>query len=375
MNSSEIRYLGRQEKERTMELWREAFPEDSESFLAYYYEEKTRDNRVLVLEDHGGARILSMVHRNPYTLQVGAGRLRSDYIVAVATASDRRGRGYMRRLLTRMVEDMYREAMAFCYLMPADRRIYEPFGFAYVYDQEHWKLTQEAEERLIKRRAGREDAEAVGAWMNRWLAERYQVFAVRDEAYTARLLKELESEKGRMELLYESESDRDGGEPAGIRCLWGVEKQEQRMLLCGPEYREKEREASPAIMARIIDVRRCLEMICLKKDSPLDAMEVILHIEDGLCPWNQGTFLWKLGHGSSEVVKQSEDRTGESAGAAKRREREDKRRRLDLGIHQLAQWIFGYRDVPEPGWDTEEKEDGWRQNIGIWRGVFLDEVV
>ena len=116
-------------------------------------------------------------------------------------------------------------------------------------------------------------------------------------------------------------------------------------------------------------------MICLKKDSPLDAMEVILHIEDGLCPWNQGTFLWKLGHGSSEVVKQSEDRTGEPAGAAKRREREDKRRRLDLGIHQLAQWIFGYRDVPEPGWDTEEKGDGWQQNIGIWRGVFLDEVV
>ena len=43
-----IRYLEQEEKGRTKELWKEAFSEDSTSFVDYYYEEKMKDNRVLV---------------------------------------------------------------------------------------------------------------------------------------------------------------------------------------------------------------------------------------------------------------------------------------------------------------------------------------
>ena len=64
-----IRYLGQEEKGKSLFLWREAFLEDSDRFLRYYYGEKTKDNRILVNEE--GDRIVSMVHRNPYRLQVG----------------------------------------------------------------------------------------------------------------------------------------------------------------------------------------------------------------------------------------------------------------------------------------------------------------
>ena len=79
-----VRYLPDGEKNRTRELWTEAFPEDSRQFLDYYYSEKMRDNRVLVKEEDG--RIVSMLHRNPYRMAVGDREEDIDYIVAVATA-------------------------------------------------------------------------------------------------------------------------------------------------------------------------------------------------------------------------------------------------------------------------------------------------
>ena len=43
-----IRYLETEEKGRCLELWREAFPEDSTEFCDYYFKEKMKDNKVLV---------------------------------------------------------------------------------------------------------------------------------------------------------------------------------------------------------------------------------------------------------------------------------------------------------------------------------------
>ena len=43
-----IRYLETEEKGRCLDLWREAFPEDSTEFCDYYFKEKMKDNKVLV---------------------------------------------------------------------------------------------------------------------------------------------------------------------------------------------------------------------------------------------------------------------------------------------------------------------------------------
>ena len=137
-----IRYLDNQEKGRTKDLWREAFPEDSEDFLDYYDQEKMSVNQVLVREEDG--IIQSMLHRNPYRLQVRNTFWDVDYIVAVATRADMRHRGYMRSLLIRMMTDMREQQMPFCFLMPAAEAIYTPFQFAFIYDQPVWKLKEDA---------------------------------------------------------------------------------------------------------------------------------------------------------------------------------------------------------------------------------------
>lgn len=357
-------YLTQEEKTDTIPLWQEAFPEDRPGFLDYYYREKTKDNRILAVREEGSGRVISMVHRNPYRLQVHGRELSSDYIVAVATAKDRRHQGLMRMLLTRMLEDMHGEGMPFCYLMPADRRIYEPFGFAYIYDQEHWEITKEAEGQLEKQKVRTEDANQAARWMQGWLEERYRVFAARDQNYVSRLLAELESEEGWMEFLG------GGGRIIGIRCWWGVKEREQRMLLCREDCRKTRKEKTPAIMARITDLQKCLEMVYLKGDSPLDRLEVVLKVEDGFCPWNCGTFLWKIGRGESWLERREQEEapqllSGEDYGYPC----------LHIGIGALAQWIFGYRSLEELDCRKTGGSGSWWQEIGIWEGVFLDEVV
>lgn len=361
-------YLTQEEKTDTIPLWQEAFPEDRPGFLDYYYKEKTKDNRILAVREEGSGRVISMVHRNPYRLQVNGRELNSDYIVAVATAKDKRHQGLMRMLLTRMLEDMHGEGMPFCYLMPADRRIYEPFGFAYIYDQEHWEITKEAEGQLEKQKVRAKDTKKAARWMQGWLEERYQVFAARDQNYVDRLLAELESEEGWMEFL------RDSGGIIGIRCWWGVKEREQRMLLCGEACRKAHKEKTPAIMARITDLEKCLEMVYLKEDSPLDRLEVFLKVEDGFCQWNCGTFLWKIGRRES-LLERREQEEAIQGPLGEDRVEGCRYPCLHIGIGALTQWVFGYRSLEELDCQKTGGNTPWWQQISTWKGVFLDEVV
>ena len=81
----------------TRGLWK-LLSEDGPSFLDYYYSEKAKDNRILAGEISG--KIVSMLHRNAYDVCVKGQRMALDYIVAVATRKEYRGKGYMREVLT-----------------------------------------------------------------------------------------------------------------------------------------------------------------------------------------------------------------------------------------------------------------------------------
>ena len=79
----EIRYLDREEHERSRALYEEVFVEDEEAFVDAYYRIKAADNEILVAEDEG--QIISMLHRNPYTFCFRGESVPADYLVAVAT--------------------------------------------------------------------------------------------------------------------------------------------------------------------------------------------------------------------------------------------------------------------------------------------------
>ncbi len=159
----EIRYLKDGERERSRELYEEVFVEDLGGFSELYYQIKARDNQILVTEDEG--KIVSMLHRNPYTLWFRGRLIRADYIVAVATKVTYRHRGLMRGLLRRALQDMYTEGHSFTFLQPEDEAIYTPFDF-----------------RLM----GNEDEEGLAALSRDELEENYELFVEKDAAYQKR---------------------------------------------------------------------------------------------------------------------------------------------------------------------------------------------
>ncbi|MCJ7845130.1 MAG: enhanced intracellular survival protein Eis [Blautia sp.] len=350
----EVRYLDSSEKKRCRSLWEEAFPEDSASFVDYYMEEKTKDNRILVLEENG--RILSMLHRNPYEVYAGDRLWKCDYIVGVATAEAGRRRGYMRRLMERALADMRAEGMPFSFLMPAAKEIYLPFGFTFIFDQPEWELPAMRIQdstlavRQITGGASEELMESAGRWMERWLGKRYEVFTRRDAEYMRRLVKEMESENGTLEEIQEK------GKTAGFLGTWGLDGQEQRLLLAEPPLLREKGRARPAVMARIVSLPDFVKVIRLVEEAPAERLVFCLEITDELLAENQGVFRWTLDRTASFLERMSAAEDGKDTSGI-----------IKIHIRDLTAWLFGYR---VPG-----KLPAEAVFIRPIRGVFLDEVV
>lgn len=236
-------YLPEDERERSKELYREAFPEDTERFIDYYYTYKTRDNQILALEQDG--ELVSMVHLNPYIMIVNGFETPANYIVAVATRKEYRHRGYMRLLLVRALQDMADRNMPFTFLMPASERIYAPFDFVWI-----CPYTE------LPPRIERMDA----AGQNRYLAARYQMFCKRDMVYLENLVAEKHAEEGET--------------PSG---------------------------KMPPYMARITDVSQMLRMVNTRQ-----VQKLYLQICDPIIQKNNGWFCWEAAPDLSKAEKLSQ---------------------------------------------------------------------
>lgn len=177
----EIRYLDREEHERSRALYEEVFVEDEEAFVDAYYRIKAADNEILVAVDEG--QIISMLHRNPYTFCFRGESVPADYLVAVATKVTFRHRGLMRALLTKALRDMEEQERPFTFLMPADEAIYTPFDF-----------------RLM----GNDDEEGLADADGETLAEDYELFTEKNADYERRHIfwPEWESTPMMIRLLY-----------------------------------------------------------------------------------------------------------------------------------------------------------------------------
>ena len=165
-----IRYLEDNEKGISEALYREAFPEDKDAFVEYYYSYVTKNNRILVMEQ--AEKVCSMLHLNPYRLSVNGTEVDAYYYVAVATREDCRHQGMMRKLLHKSLNDIHEEGHPFTYLMPANRAIYEPFDFRIVYQQKKVELPLEPGK------------------ANEKMAEMFDVYTLRDDWYVEKMLEE-----------------------------------------------------------------------------------------------------------------------------------------------------------------------------------------
>lgn len=362
-----VRWLTEREKQNSRALWEVCFPEDSRSFVDYYYQEKVRDNRILaVTEPREDGRIVSMLHLNPYDIHLPEKDYRLDYIVGVATHPQQRHQGHMRSLLTVMMKEMYGRRVPFTYLMPANPRIYEPFDFAYVFRQPQFKLLPAADGQL--RRAavpgalagaafgagGKPDQDAglltAAAFMETFLAKRFTVFARRDEAYVRRLLDELRSENGGLNFLY------DQDRLVGLEGYWGLHQRESRLLYAEESYLCRPVETKPAIMARIICLAEFVRQLGLQPDMILDGC--LLGVRDEFLAGNQGLYRWQAGGDRLELAKVSECIPAEAD---------------CLTIRELTGWLFG--EIKPEELDLPRELSARLRAVAPLGKLFLDEIV
>ncbi len=208
-------------------LWKNCF-NDKERYMDYYFSEKCKNNDILMdIEDN---HVVSMVHLNPYQLKWQEKEIKSYYIVGVSTEEKFRKQGRMRKLLEQAFAKMRQEQIPFTYLMPSNKKIYEPFGFQTIYQQERiWvkgieqKIELETDKLMaasvLKSKINtafssvymkyfselslKEQMEVI-EYSNKKLSKEFDIYTVRDKKYYVQLQKEMEATYGNIAVFIET---------------------------------------------------------------------------------------------------------------------------------------------------------------------------
>ena len=364
---SVLTYLDAEDKDETKHLCHVCFPEDSESFIEYYYKEKTKDNEILVKKDNG--LLISMVQYNPYVVKLRGRLWKLDYLVGVATEESRRREGHFRDVFVKMLHDEEAAGKPITYLVPVNPAVYAPMGFTFIGNVASYELTEEAKKTLTRTvcQDTPEDCGRAAVYMEQWLGARYEMYTRRDAAYVSRLIKELASENGTLEFL---EQD---GRLVGLDAYWGWEVREHRLLYAEDAYTVKTGE-KPWNMARLTNIGALLAAFGLKQAEQQGEEKRMLtlgiRMNDPILEMNNGEFVWTIGeNGSSLKVRKPEPDT---CGCT-----ENVSVWLETKPEELVSWLFGCQKAEEIwGGQFENKELAEiLAQVDTVNGVYLDEIV
>ena len=114
-------------------LFTDGFSE-SRQWLDWFLAEVYRDEDLVCLEE--GGKPVSGLLLTPYICDFHGAPMPTGYISCVATARDERGKGYMARTIRMALARAADRDMAFCSLIPANRRLfftYDSLGFSTIY--------------------------------------------------------------------------------------------------------------------------------------------------------------------------------------------------------------------------------------------------
>ena len=325
------------ENQRARKLYEEIFDEDSPAFVDYYFRVKAAENEIFVVENEK-QEILATLHLNPYEMMFCGERVKTNYIVAVATRADCRHQGMMRSLLQASLQEMYRREETFTWLMPAAEAIYRPFGFRFIYEKnkmtmtadvlqraetdENWQIhsDQEVSGDIFCEEAKKEDLAELACFAEKQLSKLAEVYTVHDIAYFEQRMQEVECEGGSLILIRKEKEicgyflalkkDREAWEivvedavqkkafPAVLH--WFGASEEKCTFTAFPQIWEQyaQSENVPAIMGRIVHLERFVCCLKIKKEQ-----EWKIRLTDSLIPENNGYFIIKTGIEGGSLIR------------------------------------------------------------------------
>ena len=325
------------ENQRARKLYEEIFDEDSPAFVDYYFRVKAAENEIFVVEIEK-LEILATLHLNPYEMMFCGEKVKTNYIVAVATRADCRHQGMMRSLLQASLQEMYRRKETFTWLMPAAEAIYRPFGFRFIYEKnkmtvtadvlrraetdENWQIhsDQEVSGDIFCEEAKKEDLAELACFAEKQLSKLAEVYTVHDIAYFEQRMQEVECEGGSLILIRKEKEicgyflalkkDREAWEivvedavqkkafPAVLH--WFGASEEKCTFTAFPQIWEQyaQSENVPAIMGRIVHLERFVCCLKIKKEQ-----EWKIRLTDSLIPENNGYFIIKTGIEGGSLIR------------------------------------------------------------------------
>ena len=191
-----IRYAKPIDKDQVVSVWNYCF-EDGEDFVKYYFENVYDENNTIIIEEND--EVLSALQLNKYTIDLRDNKYDVSYVVGVSSKPEVRGLGYMKHLMTYTLEELYKNGEIVSLLMAIAYRLYKRYAFDHCYDQIQYNLRTDEllGFRLSSklRKATFEDAETLSRIYTKAM-ESLNGYAVRDEAYFNRFIKEVSSESG-----------------------------------------------------------------------------------------------------------------------------------------------------------------------------------
>ena len=325
------------ENQRARKLYEEIFDEDSPAFVDYYFRVKAAENEIFVVENEK-QEILATLHLNPYEMMFCGEKVKTNYIVAVATRADCRHQGMMRSLLQASLQEMYRRKETFTWLMPAAEAISRPFGFRFIYEKnkmtvtadvlrraetdENWQIhsDQEVSGDIFCEEAKKEDLAELACFAEKQLSKLAEVYTVHDIAYFEQRMQEVECEGGSLILIRKEKEicgyfvalkkDREAWEivvedavqkkafPAVLH--WFGASEEKCTFTAFPQIWEQyaQSENVPAIMGRIVHLERFVCCLKIKKEQ-----EWKIRLTDSLIPENNGYFIIKTGIEGGSLIR------------------------------------------------------------------------
>ena len=350
------------ENQRARKLYEEIFDEDSPAFVDYYFRVKAAENEIFVVENEK-QEILATLHLNPYEMMFCGEKVKTNYIVAVATRADCRHQGMMRSLLQASLQEMYRRKETFTWLMPAAEAIYRPFGFRFIYEKnkmtvtadvlrraetdEKWQIhsDQEVSGDIFCEEAKKEDLAELACFAEKQLSKLAEVYTVHDIAYFEQRMQEVGCEGGSLILIRKEKEicgyflalkkDREAWEivvedavqkkafPAVLH--WFGASEEKCTFTAFPQIWEQyaQSENVPAIMGRIVHLERFVCCLKIKKEQ-----EWKIRLTDSLVPENNGYFIIKTGIEGGSLIR------------VKNMSEKEKKMFCSMDIGQLTEELF-----------------------------------
>lgn len=333
-NAVVCRVVTKEEQDQVEALWRQCF-DDAQSFVTWYFSRYYQADNTLGI--FAGTFLQASAQMIPYTIRVRDTLLPCAYIVGVNTALEARKKGYAKQLLQECLSKQREKRQPISLLMPFEGQFYYRYGWPFCYF--HQQILIKPQELCC---AAKRWGEVYPADLFQAMPEMQRIYeqfcqqyhgTVRRTPTNWRLLLEDAALEKTVCFLLKAEDEVQGyclwtplqgkcfiremawcNERAKNGLLWffmqNVAADDQLWLELAEDdnlsYQLAVSKTAviryPFLMARIVDVLQCLEML----HYPVQQFSLLLAVTDAFAAWNTGLFHLQVTQGKAAVTKLSQ---------------------------------------------------------------------